>query len=35
MKFIYYILFFVAVGLFSCKTETAVKTESFKVWGNC
>ena len=35
MKFIYYILFFVTVGLFSCKTETAVKTESFKVWGNC
>lgn len=35
MKFLYSILFLSLIGLFACKTETANKTETFKVWGNC
>ena len=35
MRSLYYILFFLSLGLFSCKTQTAEKTEIFKVWGNC
>ena len=35
MRSLYYILFFLSLGLFSCKTQTAEKTEMFKVWGNC
>ena len=35
MKSIYYILFFITLGLISCKTKTSEKTETFKVWGNC
>lgn len=35
MKPAYYILFFLTLGMFSCKTGTSEKTETFKVWGNC
>jgi copper chaperone CopZ len=35
MKSLHYILFFLTLSLISCKTETSVKTETFKVWGNC
>lgn len=35
MKFVLYILFFLSLGLFSCKTGSPEKTETFKVWGNC
>jgi copper chaperone CopZ len=35
MRLLYYIIFFLSLGLFSCKTQTAEKTETFKVWGNC
>ena len=35
MRSLYYIIFFLSLGLFSCKTQTAEKTEVFKVWGNC
>ncbi|MES2566773.1 MAG: heavy-metal-associated domain-containing protein [Bacteroidota bacterium] len=37
MKVLFYIIFFLSVGLFSCKTSStsSQKTETFKVWGNC
>jgi mercuric ion binding protein len=35
MKPAYYILFLLALGMFSCETRTPEKTETFKVWGNC
>lgn len=35
MKIFKYILFFVGLSIISCKTQTADKTETFKVWGNC
>lgn len=35
MKLLFYIVFFLSLGLFSCKTPTAQKSETFKVWGNC
>ena len=35
MKSVFYILFFLSVALFSCKTGSSEKTETFKVWGNC
>ena len=35
MKSAYYILFLLTLGMFSCKTGTPEKIETFKVWGNC
>lgn len=35
MKFLFYTLFLLTIGLVSCKTGSPEKTEVFKVWGNC
>ena len=35
MKSIYYIIFFLTLGFFSCSTGVPEKTETFNVWGNC
>lgn len=35
MKSLLYTLFFLSLGLLSCKTGSPEKTETFKVWGNC
>ena len=35
MKPLYYIIFFLTFGMYSCKTSSSEKVETFKVWGNC
>jgi len=35
MKFLFYTIFFLSLGFFSCKTNSSEKTDTFKVWGNC
>lgn len=36
MKFLFYIVFVLTLGLFSCNTSSSSeKIETFKVWGNC